>query len=82
MKTRRPATTEDVRRIAAAVLLHKDVSGLVSKVILTEKQRDLIRRANAEAAARVEHGWIKEEYAAPNARFLEGGAPGLVQQKR
>ena len=82
MNSRRPATADDVRRIAAAVLLRKDVSVLVSEVILTEKQREIIRHANAEAAAKVAHGWIKEVHVSPYLRFWEGGAPGLVQQRR
>ncbi|MFM9953050.1 MAG: hypothetical protein ACKVVO_03260 [Opitutaceae bacterium] len=84
MNTRRKATLEDVKEIALRVLRREDVSDLLSQVVLTEAQRVLIRKANAEGAAKAkEGGWIREEYLFPrDARFIEGGAPGLRQQRR
>ena len=82
MNTKRPASGDDVKRIAAGVLNRKDVSDLVSAVSLTDKQRAIISAANAEAAIRFLQPGIKEVPARPAYfRFWEGGAPGLVQQK-
>ena len=79
---KRPATENDMREIGLGILRREDVSALVSKVMLTEEQRQRLCLVNAEGASAAGTKWVSGDDIAPKqARFVQGGAPGLVQQK-
>jgi len=55
---------------------------LISVVELSENQRNLIRKANAQSLTKINQPNIPVEYIEPKAaRFVNGGAPGLIQQR-
>lgn len=79
---RQPATDVEVRQIAAAILAYRDASAIVSRVLLTDRQRRLISRAHETAMLHRRQRTPKVEYVPSGPpRFLQGGAPGLVQQR-
>ena len=80
--SRRLATDADARAIAAAILAYRDPSKLVASVMLTDRQRKIIREAHRVAMMRIRHPALTVVYAQSGyIRFLQGGAPGLLQQR-
>lgn len=83
MEHRSNATSEDVSEIASLVRRGEPVAHLVSRVILSEAQRDIIRKAHVDQTSfRVYEMPEKIVYSSDSsAHCLRGGAPGLVQQR-
>ena len=79
---RRSATNNDVREIADAILHYRDPSKLVGSVTLTPTQRKLISEAHKVAMLRRSHPMLRVVYGPSGfIKFMQGGAPGLVQQR-
>lgn len=82
MQSRRPATTEEVHTIAALVQKQESVGHILSKVALTEDQRELIQTAFARRYRKYQLTPRPVQGSTSMFRFCSGGAPGLVQQQR
>lgn len=85
METRHQATAEDVNAIADLARRgeDEDASQLVSRVILSDSQREVIRAAHARRPRlyEVPEKFVYTPEGTGYFRCWQGGAPGLVQQR-